>query len=346
MRGLGSAVATATGLPAPARADERAPQRPGRVSAYGILLLFVSLLTAASAVQELRLEVAGLLVHPYLIPLLLLGVSVGLRRLPLFPLQVLEPLLLFTALYCAATLPAGVDVQEMLKVAAAVATVVISAVVVRSSGDFRTAVLGLALASALLSIHGLVSGTGDVTGINPLEDVANKNAFSLYVLPAVLLASYLFLDRSASRWLRVALAACALVTIVAIFSTANRSGWLGVLLIAVMLYGQRRRLRTTLLLAVLAAGTYYGLTRFSSTTALEYRWELTLSGYSSDELRRELFTTALEIGLEHPFLGVTPQRLPFELAHRVGFILPSVDPHNVVGQIVGGCGFIVFTVFL
>ena len=83
--------------------------------------------------------------------------------------------------------------------AAAVATVVIAAIVVRSSSDFRIAVLGLAVASTLLSIRGLVSGTGDVTGINPLEEVANKNAFSLYVLPAVLLASYLFLDRSTSR---------------------------------------------------------------------------------------------------------------------------------------------------
>ena len=271
MKSPGSALVTTAGLPAPAGVEDRGPRRPGRVSAHGVLLLVVSLLTAASAVRGLRLGFAGLLVHPYLIPLLLLGLGIGLRRLPLFPVQILEPLLLFTALYCGATLPAGVDVQEMLKMAAAVATVVIAAIVVRSSSDFRIAVLGLAVASTLLSIRGLVSGTGDVIGINPLEEVANKNAFSLYVLPAVLLASYLFLDRSTSRWLRIALVACVLATTVAVFSSANRSGWLGVLLIAVMLYGQRRRLRTTLLLAVLAAGTYYKLTRFSSTTALEYR---------------------------------------------------------------------------
>ncbi len=37
-------------------------------------------------------------------------------------------------------------------------------------------------------------------------------------------------------------------------------------------------------------------------------------------------------------LGVSPQRLPFVLAHAVHFRMNVVDPHNVFGFIIGGSG--------
>ena len=313
--------------------------RQRRVTPYGIALFLVALLIAASAFRALRMEVGGLLLHPYLIPMTALAFLAGVPKLYRFPRFSLQALAAFLLLYFFSTLPGGGNLGEMAKIIASALTLVTAALVIRNRKDLLAAVLGLSTAAAVLAVRGLASGdAGSMAGINPMEEVANKNAFSLYVLPPILLACFLAMEKETPRWLRVLYVALSAVTVVAIFSSANRSGWLGVLAIAVLLYGRRHRLRATLFLAVVGLASYLLLTQYFSTTTLEYRWEQTMGGIQSDELRRELLTTALQIGLENPILGISPQRLPEELAYRLGTLMPTVDPHNVIGHLVGGSG--------
>src|SRR5262249_34457586 len=160
-----------------------------------------------------------------------------------------------------------------------------------------------------------------------------------YALPALLLAGKLIIDGRVSRTMRLLLLACSLITSVAIFSSANRSGWLGALQIGVMLYAfGRRQIRTALVVAVLAAGTYYLMIHYSSTLAFEHRVNQTLEGYYSDQLRKDLLIHSFQIGLENPILGVGPMRLPYEMATHMRLAVEFVDAHNVFGHVFGGSG--------
>jgi hypothetical protein len=317
----------------------RRTRRQRRVTPYGIALFLVALLIAGSAFRVLRFEIGGLLLHPYLIPMAGLAVFAGMPKMHRFPRFALQALIGFILLYFVSTLPSGGDVGEVAKLIASALTLLTAALVVRNRKDLLAAVLGLSVAANLLAVRGLASASaGTLAGINPMEQVANKNAFSLYALPPILLACFLAMEEETPRWLRLTYLGLSAVTVMAIFSSANRSGWLGVVAIAVLLYGRRHRLRATLLLASLALVTYFLLTRYSTTAVLENRWQETVATYDTSTLRSDLFKTCLKIGLENPVLGVSPQQLPFDLAYRLGVQAPAVDPHNALGHLIGGSG--------
>src|SRR5205814_3465248 len=124
-----------------------------------------------------------------------------------------------------------------------------------------------------------------------------------------------------------------------VFTTGNRSGWAGVALIALLVLGSRRNFKATLVLALVAGAAYYLVTDEGVPKVLQLRMEQTVSGYSSDDLRKELFSTAMAIAVENPILGMSPGGLPLELARRLDPEIMSLDPHNVIGHIAGGSGF-------
>jgi hypothetical protein len=321
----------------------RRAKRERRITPYGVALFLVAVLIAGSAFRILRLEVAGLLVHPYLLPMAALAFFAGMPKMHRFPRFALQALIGFVLLYFLSTIPAGGSVGEMAKMVASALTLLTGALVVRNRKDFLAAVLGLSTAAALLAVRGLTSGgVGTLAGINPLEEVANKNAFSLYALPPILLASFLAMEKETPRWLRVTYLGMSAVTVVAIFSSANRSGWLGVVAIVVLLYSRRHRLKATFFLAGLGLVSYLLLTQYSSTQTLEYRWQQTMGGLGSDDVRRDLFWACLQIGAEHPLLGVGPQQLPLELARKLELLNPAIDPHNALGHVIAGSGIPAF----
>jgi O-antigen ligase len=318
------------------------PRRPSRASAAALFLL--GILLAASAFRALRLEVGGLFVHLYLVPTALLFL-VSLPRLGEFPRAPLLTSAVFLVIYTVATLPADGAAGETAKVVSSFITMITVALLVRREGDLIMGTLGMALAIAFLSARALL---GDVTisGVNPFEGMGNKNAFSLYSLPILLLIGFVFLRVRTSRLVRAILVGCALVMLATTFQSGNRSGWLGVLVIGTMLLTTGRRLRDIIIIALLAGLTYLTMTRFVSTDVLEYRLEQSRAGLSSDSLRQELFVTSMEVGLANPILGVSPQRLPSELARRLSLSFEAVDPHNVVAFFVGGTGFLTTLSFL
>lgn len=335
-----------TGPAGKVAASRRVTGAGGLLTQYGIAISIVALLVTGSAFRSMRIQVAGLLVHPYLLPAILLFLFVAVPVLGRFPRNALVALFAFLGLYILSLLQGGAAVGEILKIGSGAVTILVAALSVRTRKDFRTATLGLSLAAAIIALNAIVTTQDSTAGLNPLEEIANKNAFSLYALPALLLAAHVALEAGTSKLLRILLSACILVILLAIFDSANRSGWLGAFVIAVMLYARGRRIRATLFVAVVTAAVYSLVVRYGSTDVVEDRLEQTRGGYKSDELRKELVITAFQVGLDHPIMGVGPQHLPAELARRLRLEYATVDPHNVVGHVVGGSGYLTLGVFL
>jgi hypothetical protein len=313
-----------------------------RSTQTGRVVALAGLLLAASAFRAVRFEVGPLLFQPYLIGVGVLVLTVGFGRLRRLPPFLLPAMTAFLLIYAVSALQGSGFVAEVVKVGIFFATIAFVAVGVRTHADVVLAVLAVSVAIAVLSVHGLLRPSAPLEGINVLPGVANRNGFSIYALPMLLLAGTFILHSALAPRVRLALTVCVLLTVVAIFSTANRSGYLGVVFVAVVLAARHRRLRDVVVLVVIGVFVVWGLQGFGSTEAFDYRLEQTRVGYNSDRLRSEAFREAIRVGLAHPALGVGPQRLPDELAGKVGFRGDAIDSHNVVGHVVGGAGFLAF----
>ena len=110
--------------------------------------------------------------------------------------------------------------------AVSIAVIITVALLVASRADFVLGSLGLCVAIGGLAFKGL-----EEEQVNVIE-VANKNSYSMYALPAVLLALYIAMR---TDWKRVSFRKLAtpimllasIISSVAITSGGNRSGWLG-----------------------------------------------------------------------------------------------------------------------
>ncbi|MCU1267783.1 MAG: O-Antigen ligase [Acidobacteria bacterium] len=327
----------------------------GNLTGSGISLFILCLLLTASAVKPLRVPVGGLLVHPYIFLLVPLLLFVGPRRIAQFPRRALFALIGFEFFYILSVATGFFSIDDILKIGASGVTIISTALLVRTRADFRAAVLALSIATTVLSIYNIMSG-GEMFGIGGGVDVsrviANKNAFSLYILPSLFLSLNLVLDRTAPKALRIILAASTVVMTVAIFSSANRSGWLGAIFIGLMTYGRGRGRRSGILMSVIVFSTYYAVVHYTGSGEVERRVTQTEEGYSGDMVRLDVASQSLSIGLENPVLGVSPSGLSRELGRRLpreAAVIHSLGdarvlgPHNAILQIIGGSGFIAFS---
>lgn len=272
---------------------------------------------------------------------------VALPRLRRFPKDVLAAAVAFVFVFVLAFLQRSGGVGDLLKLGALLVFVVTAATMISGEEDYQLAVAALVIVGLYFAVMAFWRVDTFSHGVNPLEEVANKNAFSLYILPGLLLGGEIAVHAAPKRLvLRWGLMAALAVIAASPFLTANRSGWLGVVVTLVMLALFRLRLRASVFIVVLGAVGYAVISQYGTTAVAEARWEETVQGYSSDKLRWELFREAWKIGLENPILGVSPQYLPRELSSRVHVELPPVDPHNVVGYVVGGGGLTLFAMFL
>jgi len=236
--------------------------------------------------------------------------------------------------------------SEILKVGGGVATTLGAALCIRSTKDFRLAVFGICVGVVLLSFKGFSSMTVH-QGVNPLE-MSNENGWSLYSLPPVLLGGLLMMDKSIATWLRIFLGLSVTIISVAILTSANRSGWLGLGVIVMLLMLQGNFFRSAIIFGIVGLASFAVLTSVFSTEILETQLETTAQGDTTDMMRVRLLMTALIIGVENPILGASPQGLYFELAERVGGHHGILDPHNVVAHLIGGTGLVcsaAFTLF-
>jgi len=327
-------------VPAPIAAS-----RPRRRFWLGALAALTGLAVAGSAFESLRFRVGGMLVHPMnflVLGLFVLAAPTRLRRLAPSLVLAIFAFLLATLVV---TVSESGGTKILVKLTVSFLAFVAAACAVDEDRDFRLGVLGLAIAVAIISVRGL-STLEDVTalsGINPMEGIANKNAFSLYALPALLLSGHVLLREDLGRLERLILGATLIVTVVAIYSTSNRSGWLGVVVVLVLLaFRAVRRVRRFLIFGAVVGGVLYALLSFGNLEIISTGVERTQAGLRSDALRVTLVRAAFDAFLEHPFLGVSPQELPFELARRTGAgaMRAEVSSHNAFAFVLAGGGLL------
>lgn len=214
-------------------------------------------------------------------------------------------------LYALATVGGGLKgaASEIIKIATTVVTIVAVALLIRSRGDFIAGVVGLSAAAGLMGMYGINALSDPSQGGSAL-DVGNKNAFSLFVLPPMLVGGYLILDMPVKRKaLRMLLKVLMVITVstcaLAIFLSGNRSGYLGCVIIAGMLL-KEKKLYGLLLVGMVAAALVYIMMVFEMTGVFEQRWKQTFVERNvSDEMRGHIIMACIELGFEYPLAGVS-----------------------------------------
>ncbi len=311
------------------------PTLPGGLSLTGAVLCLSSALIVASGYMSMRPEIMGLALHPMLVPIAIAFPFVVLSRIYEFPLRILLGLSLFVGIYVISIVNGtSFSLSEFFKMSAAFVTIVTCALLIQKRGDFVAGTLGLSIAIALLAWKGLTA-----EGASDVMDGANKNSYSLFALPALLLSGFVCLHmRKTPVLVRGLLIACALPALFVIFLGGNRSGYLGAVIVGLMLFWDQRG-RGMLLVAAVAGAVVLLISQYGDTRVFDERMRQTVEGNKSDDLRIRLFQASLEIALENPVIGVSPQAFPAHVATKVGFRGAQLESHNTLGHIMGGSGF-------
>ena len=165
-------------------------QKGNRLTISGIALFIIGASIVLSGFRFSRLPVFNLKIQPYLIPVAA-ALPFVLPRLPKFPMKVLAGLSIFWTLYATSLIGPSVQrispFEDAVKLGLSIAVIVTVALLVNSRADFVAGSLGLCLAIGVLAVRGLEEEQENII------EVANKNSYSLYALPAVLLAIYISL---------------------------------------------------------------------------------------------------------------------------------------------------------
>lgn len=329
-----------------------------KLSAYGRWAFVVALLFILSINAEYRLNLFGLLVHPYLILLPVAWIYGGLNINDL-PNGVRMSLLLFLLIFSLACIQNINPLSEIFKVGASLLTFIFFSISIRSEKDFRLVSWAFLFCALTIGIQGLlkgaeVSGGARLSGINVLEGLGNKNAQSLFTLPGIFLGILLLLKYLKDRKLIqvLILSSSIFFIMVSVFLSANRSGWLGLLVILVVFVVYLGvGVRSMILLSVFSVLSYFAIENYA-IDIVEHKRDQTVEGYSSDEGRQRLALMAFEVGMENPVLGVGMDELHKEMAIRLNmnkYGVEKTDTHILWGYLFGATGIfsiVAFIVFL
>lgn len=324
-----------------------APARGG----YNRALLWVlGIALGGSGFGRGRIEFGPFLIHPIMFLVSVMLPVLLVQRARWVKANVVTGLAAFAAAQSLAMLSDGdfyyPPVVKFVSVSMVLVTV---ALLVNSEEDYVTGVVAMMFGVSIIAVHGIVVGAVGVETFSALERAnGNKNAFSLYALPVMLLGAEVLLKRRASLIQRITLAVGWVVLAMTIFLSANRSGWVGVILIvfALVVASGRRVILSTAFLSVAGAATYFIMSTWFDTGVFQRRLDQTFEGYSSDDLREALFVKCFEIGLENPILGVGP-KIDYELAHRIpGQAEDALGPHNAITALFGIGGVVLVAAWL
>jgi hypothetical protein len=307
-------------------------------------LFWVCLLMAGSAYQQVRFEISRMAFHPYMLALGLLMFR-AIPRIHHFPARIGRPAALFLFLYVLSLIQGSSFIVQLVKIGVMGITFVIIALSVRSKEDFIAGAYGLGACAGALCIKGFIRGVGAFGSINPIEG-SQKNAFSLYYLPALAICLYLLMSGMVRFNRKTVLALIVTLIFAGIVLSKNRSGWLVSAALVLMLIGTNRGRIKMLLFFGIATIFALGIARIVLSEAAFVQERDAENAARSDWLRLELFERAVVIGLQHPLLGVSPTRLTRMLGSElVKFEEEGSDCHNLTGYLIGGCGLFTFTAF-
>jgi hypothetical protein len=317
---------------------------------------FLILLMVLSFRADFRLQLGGLLVHPYLV-ILPLALFFSNFQLSNIPTRATIPLLSFFIVFSLACLQNLNPLSEIFKVGAALATFLFFASAVKSEKDFEWMSWGLLLCATTIGVQGFLIGEDTdavgsrLSGINVLEGIGNKNAQSLFTLPGLFFGSNLLIRLIGERRFlpTIPLIIALFFIIISLFLSANRSGWLGMAIIFLsVLFITGLRGRTLFFSVVMVIFSYVAVERYANDIVTHKRKQ-TEEGYSSDTGRRLLMIHSLRVGLENPLTGVGMDELHYQMALRLGLIRFGVekkDTHFLPGYLFGATGIFSLSLFL
>ena len=306
-------------------------------------LFWVTLATAGSAFNALRFELSGMAFHPYMFLLCLLVFRTA-SRLHRFPARIGRPGSIFLLLYITSLIQGTSFLVQLCKICLMAITLVIIAASVRNHNDFVAGALGLGIGIGVLCIRGMVQGTGSYGSINPI-DGTQKNAFSLYYIPALTLCLYLLFSGQLTLQRRVVLAVVVTLIFAAIALSKNRSGWLTSGLLVLLLFStNQHRFRLAAFLATASILAYLVASIVTAEAESVYERDA-INAAESDRLRLELILNSFVIGLQNPLLGASPSKLGYILARLVQVNEKTMDCHNLTAYLIGGSGFLTFGAF-
>ena len=321
---------------------------PGRLSVAGlsingVLLFATSFLVIASGFTSMRPDIMGLRLHPFLIPVGIAFPVVLATRISEFPPRIMTSLMIFTGIYTFSIFNGRTfDFGEVFKVLTSIVTIITCALLVRKRGDMVAGSIGLSLAIALLAVKGLQEPMTR-HGIEVMEGT-NKNSYSMFALPAILLAGYVPLRMpTVPLVFRAILIATSLPSLVVIFMSGNRSGYVCAALVGLMLFWDRRG-KGLLMVGGIAAAVMFFIVNFGTTKIFDEKVKETMSGYGGDRLRQDIILSCIDIGFENPLIGVSPQTLPWEIGRRIQVKHGEsvIESHNVFAHIWGASGILCF----
>ncbi|HLT72991.1 MAG TPA: O-antigen ligase family protein [Cyclobacteriaceae bacterium] len=325
---------------------------PRHITINGWMGAVLSMSLILSMWGDLRIPVAGTLMHPYLLLLPVLVVIGGLQvfRIP-------GPLLFCLGGYIVFfSLPMALEGSyfEILKIVAGVATLLVFVQCVRSEADFEVCMWGFIIVSVYLSARVIYLGQAGLggpalEGINALEGLGNKNAQSQFTLPGFFFICFnLFHQLRTKKYFKAASSvSMAVIVVVGGVLTGNRSGYLGiVIVILVFIVAFRFSIRALVAFILLTMASTYLVDRLALRT-FERKLEITTAeDYVSDRAREMLIRESIFAGLENPFPGLGFAGLTQELASRLNLQRrDDVDPHNLFGYLLGGGGVMTFVFF-
>ncbi len=317
---------------------------PGKLGAITALSI------GASAYPELRISVGGFEAHLVLI-FVLLSFPLAFKAMQNKQLQTLVVTsLMFYLLFFLSLLPGEVHiVSNAIKTGAFFLTIMVSIGFVQTEKDYQQILLATSLAGVAICARGLIGFEDTYHGVNPLEGISNKNAFSVFILPPMLLGAYNLVFYRSTFWRNALVAGSILVMAVTTFSSGNRSGWLGVIMIAgLYMFWSKAKISQIIVVGLGAVAVYYFTGQLGARDAVVmHRIEQTTGGYRSDDLRFEILRACLIVGLRNPLLGVSPGRLsqsisPYLPVWTEGHLY---GPHNLLAFLVAGSGILITLLF-
>jgi hypothetical protein len=325
-----------------------------QLSKSGKWAFFLSLLLVFSISIEYRIEFAGLFIHPFLLALPFALFFTG--DLLSVSSKVTTPLFIFFFLFTMGSLQNDNPVLEVFKVGSSVVTFLFFASSVKSERDFRWISWGFIIVAFVLGVIGFflgqeLEGGRRLEGINSLEGLGNKNAQSLFTLPGLFMGVWLLLTYLRRRkWIAtLTLVVVIFFITVQIFLSANRSGWLGLVVVFIsFLFYSGFRKATIFIGASIVFFAYVAIEKYAGDI-VERKREQTVEGYTSDIGRQQLMRESLLVGISHPIFGIGKDELHREMArrlhvNRVG--INQVDTHFLIGYIFGATGLFTLIAFL
>ncbi len=292
-----------------------------------------------------RPQIGAFLLHPYLVVLMLMAVIAGLNTVVGIASRYRWAFGTYLVLFTLLSQQESLEYVEPIKLALSLFTIVILATTLRDRNEVVLATLGTTIAIGLVSLPAIVSPATSVVGAEGLAGgFGNKNAFSLYALPVIMLATHFAIDATVSKRIRIIMAVGAGLGSIAILSTGNRSGYLGLAIIGLLVVVRRRRIRDAVLVVVFGTLVFTLLTVVGSSDAFWFRVNTPTTSQKSDEVRLNIIDNAIKIGFHDPVVGVGPPNVSANIATSVGHgsdvrVIGRLDAHNLYAYNFAGGGF-------